>query len=144
MAEKYYEGEEIKKRGGVAGIILGIISIAVSFLLSLMGGIIAGIPALVLGVVALIIGIRGIKSGSGKAAVVIGILAVAITVITQVTAAGTGKTIQNAAKEENLPLMEKYCSNPYLGLAGIFLNASNDQANMDQFTEELNRAMEDK
>ena len=112
----------------VAGIILGIVGIAVAVLMTLLFGVIAGVVAAVLGIGAALLGISARKKGGrGVGAIVAGVLAVVMAVSMTFTSANMLKTLKNTAVSSGVaPHFAKYMDNPYLGLAGVAANAAED------------------
>ncbi len=112
----------------VAGIILGIVGIALALLMTLMFGVIAGVVAAVLGIGAALLGISARKKGGrGVGAIVAGVLALVMAVSMTFTSANLLKTMKNTAVSSGVaPTFAKYMDNPYLGLAGVAANAAED------------------
>lgn len=117
----------------VAGIVLGIAGIAVSLLLTLMFGVIAGAVAAGLGIFAAVLGISARRHGRrGMGAIVAGvmavILAVTMTFSTVTILTGMKQTAQAAGIA---PTFAKCMDNPYMGVAGIAANAMKVQNETD-------------
>ena len=117
----------------VAGIVLGIAGIAVSLLLTLMFGVIAGAVAAGLGIFAAVLGIsarRHGRRGMGAivACVMAVILAVTMTFSTVTILTGMKQTAQAAGIA---PTFAKCMDNPYMGVAGIAANAMKVQNETD-------------
>ena len=117
----------------VAGIILGIVGIALALLMTLMFGVIAGAVAAVLGIGAALLGISARKKGGrGVGAIVAGVLALVMAVSMTFTSANLLKTMKNTAVSSGVaPHFAKYMDNPYLGLAGVAANAVEDMKGND-------------
>ena len=112
----------------VAGIILGIVGIAIAVLMTLLFGVIAGAVAAALGIGAALLGISARKKGGrGVGAIVAGVLALVMAVSMTFTSANLLKTMKNTAVSSGVaPTFAKYMDNPYLGLAGVAANAAED------------------
>ena len=112
----------------VAGIVLGILGIAVALLMTLLFGVIAGAVAGVLGIVAALLGYSAHKRGNrGVGAIVAGVLALVLAVSLTFTSANLLKTMKDTAVSSGVaPHFAKYMDNPYLGIAGMAANAVED------------------
>ena len=117
----------------VAGIVLGILGIAVALLMTLLFGVIAGAVAGVLGIVAALLGYSAHKRGNrGVGAIVAGILALVLAVSLTFTSANLLKTMKDTAVSSRVaPNFAKYMDNPYLGIAGVAANAVEDMKGKD-------------
>ena len=117
----------------VAGIVLGILGIAVALLMTLLFGVIAGAVAGILGIVAALLGYSAHKRGNrGVGAIVAGVLALVLAVSLTFTSANLLKTMKDTAISSGVaPTFAKYMDNPYLGIAGVAANAVNDRKNPD-------------
>ena len=112
----------------VAGIVLGILGIAVALLMTLLFGVIAGAVAGILGIVAALLGYSAHKRGNrGVGAIVAGVLALVLAVSLTFTSANLLKTMKDTAVSSGVaPNFAKYMDNPYLGIAGMAANAVED------------------
>ena len=112
----------------VDGIVLGILGIAVAFLMSLLFGVIAGAVAGILGIVAALLGYSAHKRGNrGVGAIVAGVLALVLAVSLTFTSANMLKTMKETAVSSGVaPSFARYMDNPYLGIAGVAANAVED------------------
>ena len=117
----------------VAGIVLGILGIAVALLMTLLFGVIAGAVAGVLGIVATLLGVSAHKRGNrGVGAIVAGALALVLAVSLTFTSANMLKTMKETAVSSGVaPHFAKYMDNPYLGIAGMAANAVEDMKGND-------------
>ena len=117
----------------VAGIVLGILGIAVALLMTLLFGVIAGAVAGVLGIVAALLGYSAHKRGNrGVGAIVAGVLALVLAVSLTFTSANLLKTMKDTAVSSGVaPHFAKYMDNPYLGIAGVAANAVEDMKGKD-------------
>ncbi len=117
----------------VAGIVLGILGIAVALLMTLMFGVIAGAVAGVLGIGAALLGISAHKRGNrGAGAIVAGVLALVLAVSMTFTTVGMMKHLKATADASGVaPNFARYMDNPYLGLSSVVANAVNDSKNPD-------------
>ena len=117
----------------VAGIVLGILGIAVALLMTLLFGVIAGAVAGVLGIAATLLGVSAHKRGNrGVGAIVAGALALVLAVSLTFTSANMLKTMKETAVSSGVaPHFAKYMDNPYLGIAGMAANAVEDMKGND-------------
>ena len=126
----------------VAGIVLGIVGIAVALLMTLLFGVIAGGIAAALGIGALLLGISARKGSSrGVGAIVAGALALVMAVSMTFASVGTMTHLREvAAKSGVAPTFTKFMDNPYLGLSSVVanaVNASKDAETMKTIQNEL-------
>ena len=117
----------------VAGIVLGILGIAVALLMTLLFGVIAGAVAGILGIVAALLGYSAHKRGNrGVGAIVAGVLALVLAVSLTFTSANLLKTMKDTAVSSGVaPNFARYMDNPYLGIAGLAANAVEDMKGKD-------------
>ena len=117
----------------VAGIVLGILGIAVALLMTLLFGVIAGAVAGILGIVAALLGYSAHKRGNrGVGAIVAGVLALVLAVSLTFTSANLLKTMKDTAVSSGVaPNFARYMDNPYLGIAGVAANAVEDMKGKD-------------
>ena len=117
----------------VAGIVLGILGIAVALLMTLLFGVIAGAVAGILGIVAALLGYSAHKRGNrGVGAIVAGVLALVLAVSLTFTSANLLKTMKDTAVSSGVaPNFARYMDNPYLGIAGVAANAVEDMKGND-------------
>ena len=117
----------------VAGIVLGILGIAVALLMTLVFGVIAGAVAGILGIVAALLGYSAHKRGNrGVGAIVAGVLALVLAVSLTFTSANLLKTMKDTAVSSGVaPNFARYMDNPYLGIAGVAANAVEDMKGKD-------------
>ena len=125
--------ESSKAGHPVAGIVLGILGIAVALLMTLMFGVIAGAVAGVLGIGAALLGYSAHKRGNrGVGAIVSGVLALVLAVSMTFTTMGMMKHLKATADASGVaPNFARYMDNPYLGLAGVAANAVEDMKGND-------------
>ena len=122
----------------VLGIVLGILGIAIALLLTWLTGIIAGAVAAILGIIAILLGFAARKYGKGIGSIIIGALAVILAVVMTFSSVGIMNTLKDeAAKTGKAPLVEKYASQPYLGILGFILNAAKDGENVEELKKEI-------
>ncbi len=122
----------------VLGVILGILGILIAIFLILLFGIIPGCIAGLLGLIAIILGIKARKSGRGIGAIVTGALALILAVAIAAGTAGIIKNLHNKALESgNAPLVAEFADNPYMGIMGMFSRAAEKNAENESYTDEL-------
>ena len=118
------------------GVVLAIIGIIVGALLGIFGGV-YGLVGVGLGLVAIILGALSLKKGKGKGSILVGVIAVAISI----ALIFAGIDLANKLKEEaqtkgalyteatgNESLLTKYTQNTSGGFIGIILEMANDPA----------------
>ena len=128
-----------RKTHHVAGIVLGVIGILCALLLSFLFGVAGGAAALLLGVIALLLGIQARKAGKGMGAIITGALAIVLAIALTVSTINVFTALHKAAVENGeTPLMAKYAEKPYLGFMGIIIEAAKgDEASLEQMAKEL-------
>lgn len=132
---------ERSPKGGhpVLGIVLGVLGIIAALLLGLVTGVIAGGFALLLGVLAVILGAQARKTGRGMGAIITGIIAVmtaAVMTMSAVNIVGTLK--QEALKNGSAPLIVQCADYPWLGLMGFIRSAAEKDADPEELGRQLN------
>lgn len=126
----------------VAGIILGVLGIAVALLMTLLFGVIAGAAAGILGFTATLIGLRARRHSScGIGAIVSGVLALVLAFSMTFASVNMMNTLRETAAVSGVaPTFVKYMDNPYLGLTPVIanaVNANNDPEAADTIQNEL-------
>ena len=120
----------VKNKNGhpVAGIILGIMGIAVALLTTLLFGAAAGAAAGILGIGAALLGIGALKAGRrGIGAIIAGALAIVLAITMTFTSVSSLKQLRDAAAASGVaPTFARYMDNPYLGLSSVLANALKD------------------
>ncbi len=150
------ETEKKRSTHHAAGLVLGVLGIAVAVLLAYMTGIIGGGIAFLLGAAAVLLGAGALREKKGLAAIIAGGLAIVLAV--SITALSISAVVKlrdtadallreesdnataegEAAQEDNAPLLVQYADKPYLGPLGILLHASNaSDSDQKQFRQEL-------
>ena len=135
------EKKEIKKGHPAVGIVLGIIGIVAALPLAFMGGVVGGCICALLGIIAIIIGVRANRGGRrGGAAVVFGVIAVIVAVLMTFLSISVFKLMHDKAAESGVaPLVEKYAEDPYFGLMGIVSKIPQDEGTVTEFIDQLNQ-----
>ena len=140
--------ENVVKTGHpVLGVVLGLIGLALALPLAVYVGVIGGCISALLGIIAIILGVRANRGGRrGTPAVVIGVLAVLLAIIMTVFSVFTIKTLHDKAVESGTaPLVAKYAEKPYFGVMGILNNIPRDEtteATLQQLMDEFNQLSE--
>ena len=112
----------------VLGILLGILGIVAALLLTFLTGIVGGGLAFLLGLAALLLGMKA-RNGKGRGigAIAAGALAVVLAVLLTVGSVSSFRALYTEAVTTNTaPLVARYLDKPYLGLAGMILNAPSE------------------
>ena len=126
----------------VAGIILGILGIAVALLMTLLFGVVAGAVAGFFGLLAVLLGFGARRySRRGVGAIIAGVLAIVLAFSMTITSIDTIKNMRETAAASGVaPNFAKYMDNPYLGLSSVVsnaVNASNDGEAVKTIEKEL-------
>ena len=125
----------VERKAGhpVAGIILGILGIAVALLMTLLFGVVAGAAAGFFGLLAVILGFGARRySRRGVGAIIAGVLAIVLAFSMTITSIDTIKNMRETAAASGVaPNFAKYMDNPYLGLSSVIANAVNDSKDPD-------------
>ncbi len=128
----------VKTGHPAAGVILAVLGIVIAVVLSLVFGLAAGAAALILGALAVLMGVRARRSGRGMGAIVTGVLAMVMAVVMSVTSVGIMNTMKDTAAESGVaPTFAENFDNPYLGIAGVILKAGGDEAKLRAIMAEL-------
>ena len=123
----------------VLGIVLGVFGIVTAMLLGFVTGVIAGGLALLLGTLAVILGIKARKAGRGMGAIITGVLAVMTAVTMTMSAMSVIGTIkQEAVKKGNAPLVVQCADYPWLGLTGFIRSAAEKDVDPEELGKQLN------
>lgn len=129
-----------KKGHPVAGIVLGILGILFGLTLPLLCGLIGGGIGLLLGVGAILLGVFAANSGKKTAAIILGGLAILISIFLCLTSVNLMKELKVKAEESGVaPIFSKYATNPYMGLFGILSGMPQDEASINQIMEEFDQ-----
>ncbi len=136
--EKTYKAEH-----PVAGVILGILGIGAALVLCLLAGVIGGAIAVILGVLALLLGFQARKSGKGLGAILTGVVALVMAVVMTFSSIGIMGVIREKAEASGVaPLIAKYSDKPCLGLMGFVLSAANHQEDLEALNKEMSALTE--
>lgn len=135
------EQNEIKTGHPVLGAILGILGIGASFPASMLFGVIGGGVCALLGIIAIILGVKAKRGGrKGVPAVVFGVIAIVLAVLmTVMVVVGIAGMQKKAAESGTAPLLAKYAENPYFGVVGILNKIPKDEGAFEDLMEELNQ-----
>ena len=129
---------EYKTGHPVLGVILGILGILAAVTLTFFTGVIGCGIAVLLGLIALILGIKARRAGRGVGAIIAGLLALLVAAGAMTATLGIFRTMRDkAAEAKTAPLVEEYAAKPYLGLLGILINLPEDEAGATEFLEQL-------
>ncbi len=123
----------------VLGILLGILGICAALLLTFLTGIVGGSLAFLLGLAALLLGMKA-RNGKGRGigAIAAGALAVVLAVLLTAGSVSSFRTLYTEAVTTNMaPLVARYLDKPYLGLAGMLLNAPAEEADAREMIRQL-------
>ena len=126
----------------IGGIILIILSVAVSVICTLLFGVVGGGVAALLAIIAILLAVRCMKKGGkGKGVVIVGVVAILLAALMSAMMVTTFRSMQKSAENYgDVPLVAKYLDNPYLGVSGIIINASRDgDVDIDELRAQLER-----
>ena len=136
-----------KKAGHpILAIILGILGILIALLLTLLLGVVAGAIAGILGLAALLIGLVGVrKGGRGIGGIVVGALAIILAVAMTMTTVSLFTKIQTEAEKytDEAPLVAKTLDKPALGMLGMLINLPKDEGSAQEVIDQF-KLIEDK
>ena len=122
----------------VLGIFLALLGMFTALLLTFFVGAGATAVAVVLGVIAVLLGVGARKGGRGIGAIIMGGVAVAMAVIMLFNVVGSLNKLHDKAESTGkAPLISKYMENPYFGLMGIFANLPKDEGTLNELMQEI-------
>ena len=125
------------------GIFLGLLGIVIALLLSFVTGAVATGVAVLLGLIAILMGVKARRGGKGIGAIITGGIAIALAVLMLVTTIGTFTAMREKAASSGVaPLFAKYVDKPYLGLVGIIISLPQDEATLQELIDEMNQLNE--
>ncbi len=109
----------------VLGIVLGLMGIGIALTLTIFTGVVGGGVALLLGLAALILGVKASKGGARIGSILVGVVAMLLAAVMTVTSVGAVSLLRDTAMKNNPDsLVAKYTDKPYLGFLGMAINAS--------------------
>lgn len=132
---------ETKAGHPVLGVVLGILGILCALFLCLIGGVIGGAIALILGALAIVIGLSARKNGGkGIAAVIAGALAVLLAIVMTVSTVTLFNRIKETAGKyaDEAPLIVKCLDNPSLSIIGMVMNIPDGEGTAHELIEQFN------
>ena len=129
------------KKGGhpILAVVLGVIGIIIALLLTMFFGVIAGGAALLLGVIAILLGFSARKkSGQGLGGIIAGALAAVLAIVMTVSSINAFGAIKKEAAKYNdvAPLVVKSLDNTYLGILGMFVNMPQDEGTLQELVDQ--------
>ena len=136
-----YEENYSKGHGGLA-LALGLISIALAILVGGFFGLFGVIPAAILAVAAIFLGVASIRATGGrkgKGGLIVG----AIGILFSLILAGMTMTLVTFLHSEeiqsNIPTLAKYADDGWKGIGGMFLSMNRDGVDFEAMNEEINQ-----
>ncbi len=129
------------KGHGTLALVMGIASVAVALFVGIMFGMYGIVPAMILAAGAIIIGIMSLKSTggrTGKGGLIIGIIALLITIIIGAVTVALGEFLKSDEIKTNVPTLSAYADESWRGIAGLMIKMNSDGVDMDQLVEEIN------
>ena len=121
------------------GVVMAAAGMAISLLLTLLFGVVAGAVAALLGVGAIVTGLRARRGGRGAAAIVAGAAAVVLAVVSTVGSVTLMNRLHDrAVASGRAPVFSASFEPPCLGFSGLILNVAGDRTKLKQMVGELN------
>ena len=109
----------------VLGIVLGLMGIGIALTLTILTGVVGGGVALLLGLAALILGVKASKGGARIGSILVGVVAMLLAAVMTVTSVGAVSLLRDTALKNNPDsLVAKYTDKPYMGFLGMAINVS--------------------
>ena len=109
----------------VLGIVLGLMGIGIALTLTILTGVVGGGVALLLGLAALILGVKASKGGARIGSILVGVVAMLLAAVMTVTSVGAVSLMRDTALKNNPDsLVAKYTDKPYMGFLGMAINVS--------------------
>ena len=130
-----------RKDHAALGTVIGIAGIVPGGAAAILFGVYGAAAAVLLGAVALILGIRARQHGRGTGAIVAGVLSVIVAVTITVMVIGTiGVLHEQALKMENAPLVAQCMDAPQTGLVGVVMRVPADRT--QEFSDQVRLVMD--
>jgi Flp pilus assembly protein protease CpaA len=137
--EEYNMENNVKTGHPVLGILLALLGIGIALLFTFLTGVIGGGIALLLGVLAVVLGVKARKGGKGIGAIVLGVIAIVLALLMTFSSIATFSAMRSEAeKAKPGSLIAKYTDKPYLGVVGILMNLPTDEASVEELMNEIN------
>jgi hypothetical protein len=109
----------------VLGIVLGLMGIGIALTLTIFTGVVGGGVALLMGLAALILGVKASKGGARIGSILVGVVAMLLAAVMTVTSVGAVSLLRDTALKNNPDsLVAKYTDKPYMGFLGMAINVS--------------------
>lgn len=123
----------------VLGIVLGLMGIGIALTLTIFTGVVGGGVALLMGLAALILGVKASKGGARIGSILVGVVAMLLAAVMTVSSVAATSLMRDTALKNNPDsLVAKYTDKPYLGFLGMAINVSkSDEDSMDALLEEF-------
>ena len=116
---------KVKSGHPVLGIVLGLMGIGIALTLTILTGVVGGGVALLLGLAALILGVKASKGGARIGSILVGVVAMLLAAVMTVTSVGAVSLLRDTALKNNPDsLVAKYTDKPYMGFLGMAINVS--------------------
>ena len=116
---------QMKSGHPVLGIVLGLMGIGIALTLTIFTGVVGGGVALLMGLAALILGVKASKGGARIGSILVGVVAMLLAAVTTVISVGAVSLMRDTALKNNPDsLVAKYTDKPYLGFLGTAINAA--------------------
>ncbi len=129
-----------EKSSAVPALVLGIIGLIIAMVGGCLFGIIGGIAGAVLGLLAIILGARAKKvtdGTKGTPGIVFGAISMVVAILCMVVFFSFPATLQKTAEEKGLPTVAKYAGNFKFGVLGMAISV--DPADLDAMQKEVEK-----
>ena len=130
----------VKKEHPVAGLILGVLGIALALLFCMLTGVVAGTIAAALGFLGIYLGLKAL--GGGKLSVlsiVTGVFAVVMAFsMTYLSVVSIHSIREEALTTDQAPLIAEYAKNDHLGVMGFLMAVPKDEGSINAVLDEIN------
>ena len=134
-----YEYNEPAKRGhGVLALLFGILSIAITIFVGILFGLYGLIPAIILAILAIVLGILTIRGGNrGKGGVITGTIGIIFALLILGLVLSIGAFLRTDEVREKIPTLSAYADDSWRGIAGLFMKMKSDNVDLDKINAEI-------
>ena len=137
---EYEYNEPVKRGHSTLALVFGILSIVITFFLSLLFGMLAIIPAVILAVLAIVLGAMSIRaSGHGKGGIITGVIGIVLALMLGGVVMSISTFLRSEEVKRNLPTLSTYADDSWKGVVGLFWAMSGDEVNLEKVNQELDR-----
>ena len=137
-----YEYNENEKRGhGLLALILALLSLAITIFVGVVFGFLGLIPAIILAVIAITLGVQAIRATggrSGKGGLVMGIVAIIFIVLIGGMVLAIGVFLRSDEAKARSPILASYADESWKGIGGMIMKMNSDGVDFEKISDELN------